>query len=344
MSLLTRISITTLALVTLSCESDKPKQKELGRFNPGSSIWVLNEGGFQVGNASIGQISTADSNYQAEYFKQVNQRPLGDVLQSATEFNEAVYLVVNNSQKIEVVNPQNMQSIKTIGGFQSPRYFLGVNDSIAYVSDLYADAISVVNLNTGTTLKQIKTSGWTEQLLAHNGFAYIAQPESDYLLQIDLNTHTVADSFALSYGVSEIVMDQNKEIWALCIGDAAKNIKAGLHRFNPATGMVELSLELDANYLLKGLQTSPEKDRIYFLSGDVQSLHISETSLPSLPFYQANGAVFYGLGVHPATGDIWLTNAKDFVQQGSVMQLSKTADLQHETSAGVIPNGFYFVP
>ena len=57
-------------------------------------------------------------------FFQTNGTPLGDVVQSITQFNNNAYVVVNNSNKIEVIDITNFSSIATITGFTSPRYFL----------------------------------------------------------------------------------------------------------------------------------------------------------------------------------------------------------------------------
>ena len=68
-------------------------------------VLVCNEGNFRWGNASAGILNLSNQKWVEDGFKQVNGRSLGDVLQSATYWNENWWLVVNNSSKIEGIIP-----------------------------------------------------------------------------------------------------------------------------------------------------------------------------------------------------------------------------------------------
>jgi len=80
--------------------------------NPGSisgetdtTYLILNEGAFGQGNASISTFNPAARELQNNVFASRNApRVLGDVLQSAIQHENRLYLVVNNSKKIEVVD------------------------------------------------------------------------------------------------------------------------------------------------------------------------------------------------------------------------------------------------
>ena len=56
--------------------------------------------------------------------------------------------LINNAQKTEVLDPTTLQRTGTITDLNSPRFFLGVNPYTAYMTDLYADTIQIINLNT----------------------------------------------------------------------------------------------------------------------------------------------------------------------------------------------------
>ena len=111
-------------------------------------MFIANEGNFQWGNASLSFYNPASGLVQTDIYKANNGKGIGDVLQSICSFQDKLYLVVNNSQKISVLNAKTWKEIHTITGFNSPRYFLPVNTQKAYVSDLYENAVYVLNLNT----------------------------------------------------------------------------------------------------------------------------------------------------------------------------------------------------
>lgn len=92
--------------------------------------------------------------YYTDVFKQANNKVLGDVLQSMSIINDKLYLVVNNSGKVEVLDKRNFISISTIAGLRSPRYIEAVSSNKAYISDLYDKAITVIDLSNNSVLKK----------------------------------------------------------------------------------------------------------------------------------------------------------------------------------------------
>jgi len=50
----------------------------------------------------------------------------------------------------------------------------------------------------------------------------------------------------------------------------------------------------------------------------------------------------YGLGVDPTTGNIYVSDAIDYVQKGKVYRYHPDGSLIDSFTAGVIPGGFYF--
>ena len=77
------VGILGLCLLGLS-SCFKPEEKPLHSVSELSqSLLVLNEGNFQWGNASIHRYDPKSKSYDdQDLFSRVNQRPLGDVLQS----------------------------------------------------------------------------------------------------------------------------------------------------------------------------------------------------------------------------------------------------------------------
>ena len=104
--LITRIVIFSL-LIHTSCENES--QDPIDDTNPISvsknfknGFFVVNEGNFSWGKATLSFIHQ-DGKVENNIYEKVNNKVLGNVGQSMSIFNDKGYIVVNNSQKVEVV-------------------------------------------------------------------------------------------------------------------------------------------------------------------------------------------------------------------------------------------------
>ncbi len=161
--------ILLISLVSCSSEADPIPappvvQQPSSPDDPEHRVWIVNEGNFQRGNASLDIYFPERQQLQSDAFASTNGRPLGDVFQSLTIYQDRAYLVINNSNKIEVVDAEELTEIGTIDGLVSPRFFLPVADDKAYVSDLFGNAVAIVDLNGLNVSGQIALPGWTEQI------------------------------------------------------------------------------------------------------------------------------------------------------------------------------------
>jgi hypothetical protein len=82
-----------------------------------------------------------------DIFKSANGFVLGDVAQSLFLISDTAYIVLNNSQHVILADAaHNFKYIDTIGlPGASPRYFLPASGSKAYITELYANKIWIVD-------------------------------------------------------------------------------------------------------------------------------------------------------------------------------------------------------
>lgn len=280
-----------------------------------------------------------------DLFKPANNRPLGDVCQSMRLFNNRFYVVVNNSGKVEVVDPHSFVASAAITGLLSPRYFLPVSNSKAYVTDLYANAISVVNLSAHSVSGAIPCAGWTEELHMAYGRVFVTNRKRRFLYVINPATDHITDSVAVGYGANSLVEDKNGKLWVLCSGNAATAENASLRRINPVTLQTEsvwtFPSSADAPWRLDVNGTG---DTLYYLNGGVYRMAVTDVTLPAAPFIPANGRNFYGLGIHPRKSHVYVADALDYVQRGRVYVYKPDGTLITSFLAGIIPGDFYFYP
>jgi len=335
-----------VSLIFISCEKP-PLPADIAKLPPvqQGGIFILNEGGFNNGNASLTFYDFQNKSLSADVFNQANSRPLGDVLQSMTINNGTGYLVVNNSKKIEVIDATTFLSKGTITGFNSPRYMLMINESKAYVSDLYENNIWVVDVNSKYITGKISCVGATEQMLLVNNKVYVTNTLQKSIYIIDPSTDKLTDSIQLSYGSNSIVLDANNKIWVLCSGSQTKQVNAGLYRINPLNDSVELSIKNIYPSGIFGAQKlciSESKNKLFWLNNDIQSLNIQDTNFSATPFIQSIKNNYYGLGIDPKTGEIYVSDAIDFAQRSVVYIYTPTGALSAFFKAGINTNGVCF--
>lgn len=335
----------TALIVLAGCRNDEPPVQPTQPPVVGNNggVYVINEGNFQFGNAKVGYYDIASGNATEDLFQPANGVALGDVCQSMRIFNGKAYIVVNNSGKIVVVNPQTFVATATITGFPSPRYFLPVSNGKAYVTDLYANRIAIVNLSTNTISGTIACPGWTEELVLAYGKAFVTNQSRNKVYVINTSTDALEDSITVSNSSSSICEDKNGKLWVLCNGSASNSIYPALHRINPLTLQVEQSFAFPAfadnpwRLCMNG-----SNDTLYFLNNDVYRMGIDDAALPNSAFIPAAGRNLYGLGIDPVGSIVYVADAVDYVQRGVVYRYRADGTQLNTFMAGIIPAGFYF--
>jgi YVTN family beta-propeller protein len=330
-------------MALVACKKDTPDEA-LPQSVPtgsGSAVWITDEGNFQWGNAQVSWYDPATGTAVEDLYAPANGAGLGDVCQSMVLHGGKGYVVVNNSGKVEVVDPESFVSQGSITGLASPRYLLPVGNGKAYVTDLYAGAIAVVDLATRTVTGSIPCVGWTEELALVAGEVFITNKSKDRLYVADPATDALVDSISVSLGGNSLRVDAQGKLWLACSGGGGT--PPALYRIAPATRMVEAVLPFPT------AQDSPWRlsingglDTLYWLNGDVWRMPIGSVTLPAAPFLAAEGRNLYGLGVDPANGTVYLSDASDYVQRGTVYRYRPDGVELGHFLAGIVPGSFCF--
>lgn len=339
------IVIVSTILIIFSCKKEKPDDNTVNDITllKGSTVLVLNEGNYTNSNASVTYFNSSNSAITDDLFRLVNSRPLGDVVQSVMLFNEKFYLVVNNSQKIEIVNAADFKSSSSIKNLISPRYILPIDNNKAYISDIYSNCVWIVNLGDNSITKQTQCKGSTEEMLLYSGKVYITNTKSEYLYIADISSDQITDSIHIGYGSNSIRIDKNNSIWVICAGSLDNSINAGIYKINPHTKNVDLSLNLGFPLnVWDRIEMNGNSDTIYYMCNGIYKMGINENSLPLSPFITQSGKLFHGIGVDPASGIIYIADAIDYVQKGKVYRYQPNGTLIDSFNAGIIPSDFYF--
>lgn len=336
------------SLVLLSACSDDPAPP-----TPlAEAVVVLNEGNFGSDDAEISAIAPTGA-VANDLFGAINSRPLGDVLQSAAVIGQNIYLVVNNSNKIEVIDRETGRSVATISGLQQPRYILQVSETKAYVTEwvgfnpdftLQDGNIAILDLTTNTVTGRIEAIGpGPEQLVLAGGTVYVGTASFSgrtSLWRIDPTTDALLSDLDLDQTPGSVAMSTDGALWALC---PDPNLTAGsqLVRIDPSSNTVVAELDLPVS----GSSAFGDGDLVAHLSTPEVAYSYNDTvfvysATATAPTAWATGS-FYGIGVSPA-GELYTAQVPSFTTGGTVQRYSAQGALLATYTVGIAPNGFVF--
>jgi hypothetical protein len=328
-----------------SCVKDKPEDmiEEPVSIGNGHKTYITSEGNFGTANAGITLYVPGSGEVVNDIYKtQNNNAALGDVCQSMTKANNNYYIVVNNSGKIIVVDPDDFKLKATISNLGSPRYLLPITFQKAYLSDLYANAISIIDLTTHTKTGSIPCSGWTEQMALIYNKVFVTNLKKNYSYVVNTINDQIIDSVDVGINAGSIILDKNSKIWVLSSGDKSNNIPGRLSRIDPVSLQVELNLVFGANDAPSHLCQNAGKDTLYFLNTHVYRMNIGASALPASSFINSSGNNFYGLGVNDKDHTIYISDAIDYIQKSSIIVYSANGQFKTSFKAGINASGFYF--
>jgi hypothetical protein len=312
-------------------------------------VYVINQGNFGFGNAEISFYNPLSQQISNGLFYSANNYHLGDVAQSMYIKDTLGFIVVNNSQKIEVVKIPSLQHIVTINiPNSSPRYLLPVNDSIAYVTELYQGEIHVINYRTATLVTNITgVAAWTEHMVLTGNTVVVEEQNfndttTGSLALISTTTNSFLQRYRYAGGnVNDIAKDNQNRIWLAMDQDSTASIPASLYCLNSDMS-VNRRLQFPVGHHPWFLSIDGAGTQLYFFDTDIYTLSVNSDSVPTTPFSPGNGRNFYALGIDPSNGDVYASDALDYVQNSHIYRYGSNGSLIQSFTAGIITGNFTF--
>ena len=331
-----------ILLTSVSCVKLNPDENndEIS-INGNGLVLVGNEGNFQYGNASLSTFNKLTNETNHDVYKNINQLQLGDVLHDISHIDHELYLVINNSGKIIIIDDESFVYKREIDQLNSPRKIIKISNSKFYITDLYANKIHVYN-SYENSLDEIKVSGWCEDLKYHNGKVYVCNVESNLIYVINANNNIIIDSISVNNNPKVIQQDNLSQLWILSGGSRQNNITASISLINPESNEIIREISLPDNESSpKSLRINNLTNEVYFLNNHVYKIDNIDNSSPQI-IWENTGENFYNLEIDPYSNDIYLTDAKDYVQRGSLLIIDNQGNFKKEIPTEIIPKSIVF--
>ncbi|WP_162051604.1 DUF5074 domain-containing protein [Pontibacter pamirensis] len=352
-SLFVAASLLTSTFAFTSCDNDSDAPS--GAYAE-DGVFVINEGGFNKSTASVSYYNSNTEQVQQQIFQNENNRLLGDVIQDMEIYNDRAFLVVNNSNKVEVVNAATFKSAGTIEGLSQPRYFVALNNEKGYVTEwLPANPdwsynngrVSVINLEDYTVIQTIDVGVKPEQLLIAEGKLYVTNSGGNTLTVINTANDVVEQNIPITFGPNSLVLGRDNALWVLSAGNKdwklpESEFTAGaLTKVNPSNSTITstVSFPLTTASASK-LVINGDRNKLYFsYNSGVHQFDIPTNTFNTTPLIDRS---FYGLGVDPDNGYIYGGDSNSFDGDGTVHVYRPDGTKVSEFQAGIGPNGFVF--
>ncbi|QNH62854.1 YncE family protein [Hymenobacter sediminicola] len=341
------------ALALASCDSDDETSPIYNLSKDGSNVFVLNEGQYGTPNGEVSLFSkTSRSVIDNSTFRTVNQRDLGDVVQSMLVVDEQGYVVVNNSKKVEVINLRTFAAVATVTGLEQPRYAIAAAAGKVYISEWVAlggtGRVAVLDTRTNTITKTIAVGRQPEGMLLANGKVYVANSDENTVSVINPATDVVEATLPVQDGPTSLVQDQTGAIWVLCGGitrygttapyPVLSSTPANLIKLNTTTPAASLVLPFTSGGASE-LRLNSTKTQLYYrYRGAVYQMSTGAAALPTTPLIRRS---FYGFNIDPADNTIYGSIAP-YSGTGKFIRYQPTGTAIDSFNVSLLPNGFVF--
>ena len=217
--------------VFATCEVEVDAEDMLLVFNSGS---MYNSIDGSLSAVKFEKSQTVSNNV----FSTANGRSLGATVQDGIIFGDNLYIAVDGSNTIEVVNKYSFKSVATILPDQTayePRDIVA-DDSFIYVS-MYTGYVARINPASNTIDKTVQVGPNPEEMVIEDGYMYVANSDgmnygNNYengktVSKINLSTFTEEKKINVGLNPTAI-QEADDKIFVLCMGNYA-DVPASLY-------------------------------------------------------------------------------------------------------------------
>ena len=340
-----------MLLFLFSCQKDPSSSGE--EWHPQrilDGVFILNEGNFGKINASLSFYDPETDQIYNHVFKRANNRDLGSIAQSMVFLDSIAIVVVNGSDKLEVFNAHTFKEVRTVElpPGSSPRHITILNRDKAYVTQLYNNRCTVLNLNNWQIIKQIVVGDYPEGAAIANDNLYVANSgfgNGNTVSVIATGSDEVIKTITVADNPMTVKVAQDK-VYVLCSGSYGADL---LSTEDDTPGGL-FCIDAQSNTILDSIGISGHPSRLT-LTENGTGYFIESTGVVQINYMdmQINEGTFitgfyYGLDYDPVSKKLYILDAKDFVQNGQLLIYDTQGTKLSKHMVGIIPGnvGFYY--
>lgn len=378
--IITGVVLAMLATMT-SCREDdviilteyEPYPGMLDTSSPYAGLYLLNEGNMGSNKCTLDFVDFEQGEYARNLYAERNPnvvKELGDVGNDIQIYGSKLYAVINCSHKVEVLDAR---TCKRIGQVDIPNCrYVTFDGGYAYVSayvgpvgiDPNAQLGAVLQVDTATleVTAEVTVGYQPDELVVQDGLIYVAnsggyrKPNYDYTVSVvDIATMTQIRKIPVGINLHRIRADRYGKLWVSSRGDY-NTVPSRLFVLEKdgRTGRMEVSDTLDIPcsemeicgdslylYSVSWSDVSQENSVTYGIVDVRTGKLVSDNFIKDGT--DADIDIPYGLKVNPYNGDIYVTDAKNYVSSGNLLCYGRDGKLKWKVRTGDIPAHMAFL-
>lgn len=348
--------VISLFLIILSSCVDPPIEPQNSDINIDTTltsigIYVINEGLFNMNNSTLTWYGFDSKTAVTDFFEIKNGRRLGDTGNDIAIYGSKMYIVVNVSSQLEVVDAYTGISIARIPFFEGnkprqPRY-IAFHESKAYVCS-FDGTVAMIDTASLQIQQIINVGKNPDGIAVANNKLYVSNsggldyPNYDNTVSvIDLNTFTEIKRIEVGINPYTISADNYGDIYVVSRGNY-NDIKMKLQIIDSKTDELKYTFpDLEVlNLMIQG-----DTAFVYYydyMSGGGSNIMLLDVKSESVLDYNfiKDGTVIetvYGIVADKVSGDVFISDARGFVNTGIIYCFNRMGNKKYSFSAGLNP-------
>jgi YVTN family beta-propeller protein len=327
------------------------KKKEVALCPPSTEslngkILVLNEGLFQQNNSSLSLIDPSSGTVNPSFFESQAGRPLGDTGNDIKRYGDKIYIVVNVSSTIEVLDAKTGLSIKQIlmqaGGQAKQPRFIDFHNGKAFIScyDGFVDVLDTTSLNissriaVGSNPDHLRVAG-NKLYVSNSGGLNFPLVDSTVSV-ISLSTLSEIKKITVGKNPGSIALAGNGDIYVVSRGDFGAN-PSRMHRIETIGDTKTEDYPFDGEQL-----TEINGDLLVFESvgqASVKKFNTSSNSLATADFLSFSGInTPYKVQFVSSLNRVFVMDANGYVNAGFVHTYTSNGAFVEKVKVGLVPS------
>ncbi len=315
-------------------------------------VYVLNEGNF---NDPFGaRLSAYDITHDTVYFnvfeRANNNLHLGSVGDDLKYLRGRLYILMSRSQSLLVVRGNDEKLTQQYYFSTTPHdMVIDSNTTRAYITQLYNRSIYVMDLSSFAMVDSVQVGANPQGMLLADSTLYVCNSgygEDSTVTVISTKRDSVMATINVGFGPNAIARLNDGNIIVSCAGNAFSSPPrmGKLVIIDHTTHTVSDSVNFSEN--LFGGVVVDSAGYVYVLGATLNSyyggpVHRYDPATHSLTMNYITGT-YYSITLDESNDDLYLTNVKDFAQDGEVAVFRKDGNLRRVFQAQKGPSAIAF--
>ena len=348
------MTVAVISTALFSCEKGGDDNNDITSPTNEGRVYILNEGVWGGNDAELSRYSATDNTIANDYFSSKNGRGLGDVANDIEIYGGKMYVVVNYSNTVEVVDYKTGNSIQQIPlSGKQPRE-VAFYEGYAYVS-CYDKTIVKIDTATLSVVAQCQTEGGKcEDLYAHNGYLYVAHAwdqdasgatfYDSTMSVINLSTFAVEEKITIGLNPKQVKPIGQGRIMVVCNGNYA-DVASYLSVLDMGSKAVQ-KIDIPASNIAVYNDVYALVYNYDWATGQQMFTKINLTTFVDTPWsYAASQPLVspYGIGIDPVSQNVYIADAQNYQTNGDIYVFDAKGTFISKKECGVGPSKIVFL-